>query len=186
MRVIAGKYRSRPLSAPPGHQTRPTSDRLRETLFNVIAARVEGSVFLDLYAGSGAVGLEALSRGAREVIFVEQAAPAMKTIRANLAALKVDGEYALESVSAAAIAKRLAAQGRKVDLVFLDPPYAHADEYALVLDLLGGACHALLADNAIVVAEHAKRFELAESYGSLHRYRTLLQGDAGLGFYCVE
>lgn len=186
MRVIAGKYRSRPLSAPPGHQTRPTSDRLRETLFNVIAPSVENSVFLDLYAGSGAVGLEALSRGAREAIFVEQAAPAMKTIRANLAALQIPSGYMLESASSAAVVKRLASQSRKVDLVFLDPPYERADEYALVLGLLGGACSELLADDAIVIAEHTKRFALAESCGTLHRYRTLLQGDAGLSFYRVK
>ena len=81
MRVIAGKFSSRPLTAPPGRHTRPTSARLRETLFNVLAPRIEGSVFLDLYAGSGAVGIEALSRGAREAIFVEQAAPALNPRR---------------------------------------------------------------------------------------------------------
>lgn len=186
MRVIAGKYRSRPLSAPPGRGTRPTSDRLRETLFNVLAPRIGGAIFLDLYAGSGAVGIEALSRGAQESIFVEPAASALRTIRANLSALKIHSGYALESISAAAAIKRLAAQGREANIVFLDPPYEHADEYELVLGLLGGSSCGLLAEDAIVVAEHAKRYELAEHYGSLHRYRTLLQGDAGLSFYRVE
>src|SRR4051812_50211044 len=87
MRVIAGSFRSRSLQAPPGVATRPTSDRLRETLFNVLAPRIEGARFLDLYAGSGAVGIEAMSRGAAEVVFVERAAPALKVLKANLAGL---------------------------------------------------------------------------------------------------
>lgn len=186
MRVIAGKYRSRPLSAPPGRHTRPTSDRLRETLFNVLAPRIEGSIFLDLYAGSGAVGIEALSRGAQQAIFVEQAAPALKTIRANLSSLKIHSGYALESTTTAAALQRLAAQGRQADLVFLDPPYEHTDEYDLVLGLLGGACAQLLAPRALIIAEHAKRHDLAEKYGALHRYRTLRQGDAALSFYRAE
>lgn len=186
MRVIAGQFRSRPLTAPPGNQTRPTSDRLRETLFNVLAPRIEGARFLDLYAGSGAVGIEALSRGASEAIFVEQAAPALKTIRANLSLLKIRSGYALESSSAAAALKRLAAQGREVGLVFLDPPYEAAEEYELTLNLLGGASGAILAPDAIVIAEHAKRHALAEVYGNLRRYRTLHQGDASLSFYRAE
>ena len=108
MRVIAGQYRSRVLQAPRGLDTRPTSDRLRETLFNVLAPRMEGSVFLDLYAGSGAVGIEALSRGAREAIFVEQAEAANRVIRANLANLGIRGGYALETRSVGAALRRLA------------------------------------------------------------------------------
>ncbi len=186
MRVIAGKFRSRPLSAPPGRHTRPTSDRLRETLFNVLAPRIQGCVFLDLYAGSGAVGIEALSRGAAEAIFVEHAAPALKTIRTNLSLLKIHAGYALESATAAAALKRLATRGREVDLVFLDPPYEAAEEYELILHLLGGTSSAILAADAIVIAEHAKRHALAEFYGNLHLYRTLYQGDAGLSFYRAE
>lgn len=186
MRVIAGKYRSRPLSAPPGRHTRPTSDRLRETLFNVLAPRIEGSIFLDLYAGSGAVGIEALSRGAQQAIFVEQAAPALKTIRANLSLLKIHSGYAIESASAAAALQRLAEQGGKIDLVFLDPPYEKSEEYQLTLNLLGRAGNSLLAPDAVVIAEHAKRHQLAENYGVLQRYRTLRQGDAALSFYRVE
>jgi 16S rRNA (guanine966-N2)-methyltransferase len=183
MRVIAGQFRSRPLLAPFGLDTRPTSDRLRETLFNVLAPRIEDAVFLDLYAGSGAVGIEALSRGAREAIFVEQADAPMKAIRTNLAKLGIQGRYALELRSAAAALKRLAEQGRIADIVFLDPPYAAADEYTLVLGLLGGACSSVLASHAIVVAEHEKRRDLDQRFGSLARYRVLRQGDAALSFY---
>jgi 16S rRNA (guanine(966)-N(2))-methyltransferase RsmD len=186
MRVIAGQYRSRSLTAPAGQSTRPTSDRLRETLFNVLAPRIEGAVFLDLYAGSGAVGIEALSRGAQQAIFVDQAAPAQKAIRTNLAALQIRSGYALEARSAAAAVTRLAGSGSRVDIVFLDPPYDRVDEYEMVLDLLGGEGSMLLSPGAIVIAEHAKRQSLAGQYGALHCYRTLVQGDAALSFYQAE
>jgi 16S rRNA (guanine(966)-N(2))-methyltransferase RsmD len=186
MRVIAGQYRSRVLQAPRGLDTRPTSDRLRETLFNVLASRMEGSVLLDLYAGSGAVGIEALSRGVREAIFVEQAEAANRVIRANLANLGIRGGYALETRSVGAALRRLAEAGRRADLVFLDPPYAKADEYEQTLSLLGGECSAILAPDALVIAEHEKRRELEAHYGALVRYRVLKQGDAALSFYRTE
>jgi 16S rRNA (guanine(966)-N(2))-methyltransferase RsmD len=183
MRVIAGQFRSRSLSAPRGLDTRPTSDRLRETLFNVLAPCITGSVFLDLYAGSGAVGIEALSRGAQEVIFVENAEPALRTIRTNLASLNIRGGYALEARNATAALKRLATTEQAVDLAFLDPPYAGAAEYESVLNLLGGECQELLAPHALVIAEHLKKLDLAATYGALNRYRTLKQGDSILSFY---
>jgi 16S rRNA (guanine966-N2)-methyltransferase len=186
MRVIAGRYRSRVLQAPQGVATRPTSDRLRETLFNVLAPWIEGSVFLDLYAGSGAVGIEALSRGAGEAIFVEQAAAANRMIRANLASLGIRGGYALEARSVSAAIRRLAESGRKADLAFLDPPYALGAEYESTLQLLGADCQAILESEALVIAEHEKRRELGERYGRLVRYRVLNQGDAALSFYRAE
>jgi 16S rRNA (guanine966-N2)-methyltransferase len=186
VRVIAGEYRSRVLQAPRGLATRPTSDRLRETLLNVLAPRIEGATFLDLYAGSGAVGIEALSRGAREAIFVEQAAAAMKAIRANLASLNIRGNYALEPRSVAAALERLAEQGRTVDIVFLDPPYAEAAAYEETLGRLGGACRSVLAESAMVIAEHEKRRDLEARSGALERYRVLRQGDAALSFYRVS
>jgi 16S rRNA (guanine966-N2)-methyltransferase len=186
MRVIAGTFRSRTLQAPRGLDTRPTSDRLRETLFNVLAPRIEDAVFLDLYAGSGAVGMEALSRGAREAIFVEQAEPALRAIRGNLAALGIRGGYALESRSVATALQRMAEQGRATNLVFLDPPYSQAAEYALALGLLGGECRSVLAVDALVIAEHEKRVDLDTVYGALERFRVLKQGDAALSFYQVS
>ena len=186
MRVIAGEFRSRVLAAPRGMETRPTSDRLRETLFNVLAARMEGAVVADLYAGSGAIGIEAISRGAKEAIFVEKAEPALKAIRANLSALGIRGGYAIEARSVAAALRRLAETGRLLDVVVLDPPYADAEEYALALSLLGGEYSGMLAADALVVAEHEKRRDLDERYGRLVRYRVLKQGDAGLSFYRTD
>jgi 16S rRNA (guanine(966)-N(2))-methyltransferase RsmD len=186
MRVIAGKYRSRVLHAPRGQDTRPTSDRLRETLFNVLAPQIEGTLFLDLYAGSGAVGIEALSRGAREAIFVEQADAPLRAIRSNLAALGIHGNYAIDPRGVGSALRRLAEAERAVDLVFLDPPYADEEEYASSLELLGGDCGRLLAPDALVIAEHEKRRELEKSYGKLLRQRVLKQGDAALSFYRTE
>jgi 16S rRNA (guanine966-N2)-methyltransferase len=186
MRVIAGQYRSRVLQAPRGLDTRPTSDRLRETLFNVLAPRIEGAVFLDLYAGSGAIGIEALSRGAKEAIFVEQSDAANRVIRGNLAALGIRGSYALESRSVGAALRRLSEAGRNVDLVFLDPPYAEVNEYETALGLLGGECVGMLAPQALVIVEHEKRRPLEERYALLVRYRVLKQGDAALSFYRAQ
>ena len=165
---------------------RPTSDRLRETLFNVLAPRFEEpTVFLDLYAGSGAVGIEALSRGARESIFVEQAATPMKFIRSNLSSLGIRGGYALEQRSVSDALHRLAEQSRTADIIFLDPPWSQLSEYAGTLGLLGGECIAVLAPSAVVIAEHEKRHGLDKRYGVLDRIRMLKQGDAALSFYAV-
>jgi 16S rRNA (guanine966-N2)-methyltransferase len=186
MRVIAGKFRSRTLTAPRGLDTRPTSDRLRETLFNVLAPHIKGASFFDLYAGSGANGIEALSRGAERVVFVEKAAPAIAAIRTNLQTLGIGEGWQLETRSALASVKRLLEQRQQFDLVVLDPPYKAAEEYALLLNLLGGECKSLLADDAIVIAEHHRKFALQDQYGKLHRYRVLEQGDAALSFYSFE
>lgn len=184
--MIAGTFRSRPLVAPRGRGTRPTSDRLRETLFNVLAPRIAGAVVLDLYAGSGAVGIEALSRSAKEAIFVENAEPALHAIRSNLASLGIRGGYSLEMRGVAAALRRLSDVKRMADIIFLDPPYDDVAEYESTFGLLGGECRALLAPEAIVIAEHLKRLELTEQYGALKRYRVLKQGDSALSFYGLQ
>jgi 16S rRNA (guanine966-N2)-methyltransferase len=183
MRVIAGTFRSRTLTAPRGFDTRPTSDRLRETLFNVLAPKIEGAVFLDLYAGSGANGIEALSRGAKQAVFVEKAAPAIAAIRANLKALDIRDGYQLETRSVIASLRRLHEQGSTFDLVLLDPPYDAADEYAQTLNFLGTVGSSMLAAGAVVIAEHRRKQELEDDQGQLRRYRLLQQGDAALSFY---
>ena len=185
MRVIAGIYRSRPLTAPRGMATRPTSDRLRETLFNVLAPRIEGARFADLYAGTGAVGIEALSRGAAHVTFVENASSAVAALRANLAALKICSGFQLEERSVPVVLRNLSARNDHFSLVYLDPPWEDATAYTQSLNLLAGSAAALLDPEVIVVAEHARRGSatLADTYGALHRYRLLEQGDAALSFY---
>jgi 16S rRNA (guanine(966)-N(2))-methyltransferase RsmD len=191
MRIIAGSLRSRTLEAPPGLATRPTSDRLRETLFNVLAPRIEGAAFLDLYAGSGAVGMEALSRGAARVEFVEKAPGALKVLRGNLDRLGLTAGFRIHAAAVGAALRKMQTRtgptlGAGFDLGFLDPPYDAAQEYASTLGLLGGAAARLLAHGALVIAEHRRKERLEDSYGSLERTRLLEQGDAALSFYAAD
>lgn len=186
MRVIAGEYRSRVLQAPKGMATRPTSDRLRETLFNVLGLRVEGARFVDLYAGSGAVGIEALSRGAEHCWFAEKAPAAVAAMRGNLQSLKISGGFTVEDRGTRRLLETLLQKERAVEIVFLDPPYEAAQEYESTLDFLGQHHRELLSDGALVIAEHAKKQPLEERYGALQRGRVLQQGDAALSFYAVR
>jgi 16S rRNA (guanine(966)-N(2))-methyltransferase RsmD len=185
MRVIAGTYRSRPLTAPRGSATRPTSDRLRETLFNILAPHIEGARFADLYAGTGAVGIEALSRGAAHVTFVESAANAIAALRVNLTSLGIHDNFQLEQRSVPVALRTLARREQHFTLVYLDPPWEDAAAYTQSLNLLAESAGTLLAPGAIVIAEHARRASvaLADAYGVLKRYRKLEQGDAALSFY---
>jgi len=185
MRVIAGTLRRRTLDAPAGLKTRPTSDRLRETLFNILAPRIEGARFLDLYAGSGAVGIEAVSRGAAKVVLVERAEPALKVLRENLEKLGLRGAVRVEGVSVGAFLRRVRPQTAPLlcDIVFLDPPYEAVDEYATALSLLGRDAAGMLTEGAVVIAEHRRKEKLEDTYGVLRRTRLLEQGDAALSFY---
>lgn len=185
MRVIAGTYRSRILKSLKGLALRPTSDKLRETLFNVLGAGVARSRFVDLFAGTGAIGIEALSRGAAEVVFIENHAPAANLIRKNLESLGVRAGATVLAVDALRGLDMLAAQHRPgdapFDFIFLDPPYAAAADYARVLRFLGAAD--FLAPGGIVIAEHHHKFALPEVSQQLKRFRILKQGDAALSFF---
>ena len=185
MRVIAGTYRSRILKSLKGLALRPTSDRLRETLFNVLGPGVAESRFVDLFAGTGAIGIEALSRGAAEVVFMENHPPAATLIRRNLDSLGVRSGVTVLAVDAlrglAMLASRKKGTEPGFEYVFLDPPYAAAADYSRVLRFLGSTD--ILAPGGIVIAEHRRNFALPEEVGRLHRVRVLRQGDAALSFY---
>jgi 16S rRNA (guanine966-N2)-methyltransferase len=184
MRVIAGTFRSRQLSAPRGMQTRPTSDRLRETLFNILAPRLDGCRFVDLYAGTGAVGIEAISRGAEHVWFAENADPALTSLRQNLSALKISRGFTLEDRGVGAMLQRLSKLTQPVDLIFLDPPYEDEDEYSGTLNFFGSVRgREILASDALVIAEHSSKVKLAMHYGALEHIRMVKQGDAALSFF---
>jgi 16S rRNA (guanine(966)-N(2))-methyltransferase RsmD len=172
MRVIGGEFRSRAIKSLPGLDVRPTPDRLREALFNILAPRIEGSVFADLYAGTGAVGIEALSRGAARAIFIEQKHAAVKAVRENLRSLGIESRAEVREGRATAMIPRLEA-----GIVFLDPPYALENEYTASLNLLGEI------QPALVIAQHPPRLKLADSYGALHRMRLVKHGDNALSFY---
>ena len=181
MRIISGQNRGQRIQTLKGTQLRPTSDQMRETLFDVLGPGVRGATFLDAYAGSGAVGLEALSRGAKEVVFVEYHRSAADLIRKNLAALKMlDGFYLMNTKVLTAI-ERLDAEGSTFDFIFLDPPYTEAREYHQVLRQLGRS--RLLTPNSLVIAEHSRHYFLEEHYNRLERTRSIRHGDAQLTFY---
>lgn len=182
MRIISGKFRGRQLKSPPSAQTRPTSDRLRETLFNVLAPRIEGARFLDLCAGTGAVGIEALSRGSQHVTFVDQSRKMCELIKANTSALGIDEEeFEVVNADASDYLRRHAKKERgPFDIIFIDPPYS--SDYTLV-NLISDTGGQLLTDDGVVIVEHHKKKELPEAFGSLKCYRTLKQGDSVLSFY---
>jgi 16S rRNA (guanine966-N2)-methyltransferase len=181
MRIISGQNRGQRIQTLRGAQLRPTSDQMRETLFDVLGPNVRDSRFLDAYAGSGAVGLEALSRGAKEVVFVEYHRAAIGLIRKNLAALKMeDGFYLMNTKMLTAI-ERLDEEGSSFDFIFLDPPYSEAREYHHVLRQLGRS--RLVTPTTFVIAEHSRHYFLEEKYNRLERTRRIRHGDTQLTFY---
>jgi 16S rRNA (guanine966-N2)-methyltransferase len=185
IRIIAGKYRSRQLKTLKGVALRPTRDRLRETLFNILSELVVGSRFIDAFAGTGAVGIEALSRGALEVIFIENHAAAAALIKKNLESLEIRAEARILSTDALRGLEMLAKESFNTnqgqEILFLDPPYDNAADYDRVLSF--AASSTLLKEGALVVAEHRSKFDLPETVKNLQRVRVLRQGDVSLSFY---
>jgi 16S rRNA (guanine966-N2)-methyltransferase len=156
MRIIAGTHRGRRIAAPKGVHTRPTGDRVREALFNIVGP-VENASVLDLYAGSGALGLEALSRGARRCVFVEKDAAACRAIKGNLEALGFTGALVLQRDALAVVSEERSA-GRRHDLVLLDPPY---DEWGKLEPRLAELLPGIVSDRGLVVVETDARTEPA-------------------------
>jgi 16S rRNA (guanine(966)-N(2))-methyltransferase RsmD len=176
MRVIAGSLKGRRLEAPSWDGLRPTSDKLRETLFNILKPRIAGASFLDGYAGTGAVGIEALSRGADFVTFVETDRRAVALIQTNLRHCAVSDRYAIIRARFADVSARV--EGRVFDLVFADPPYG-ADAMIEALE----ASASLVAPGGLLVLEHARRDGAPPSPTGLVKTRDLVSGDSALAFY---
>ena len=171
MRIIAGEYRSRRIESVPGMDVRPTPDRLRESLFNILTPLLHNAVFVDAYAGSGSIGIEAISRGARKVLFLEKDKTALSVIDANLKLLKVPGNsFAVLRGKAADHLETIA----DADIIFIDPPYDREHEYTACLEN---------AKAPLVIAQHSFKLKLPESTERFIRYRELKQGDNILSFY---
>jgi len=187
MRVVAGKYRGRLLRSLRGVDIRPTSDRLRETLFNVLTAgtpeALENTVWLDLFAGTGAVGIEALSRGARQVYFAEISSPAAKLIEENLQSLGITEGYRILRDDLSGLIWKLKREHVAADVVFLDPPYRMRKFYEDTLTALADS--SLVWAMSLVIAEHEKKFDPGEAFGALRRVRKLTQGNSALSFYRI-
>ncbi|HLK48977.1 MAG TPA: 16S rRNA (guanine(966)-N(2))-methyltransferase RsmD [Bryobacteraceae bacterium] len=172
MRVIAGELRSRRLKGVPGLATRPTPDRLRETLFDILGPRTEGAAFADVYAGTGSVGIEALSRGARHGYFLERNRAALAVLRENLAALGLEARATVVPGRVALTLPQIQA-----DIVFLDPPYDYEGEYTKALQALSQAAPKL------VIVQHSVRFQIGTEHGPLREARRTRQGDNVLSFF---
>jgi 16S rRNA (guanine(966)-N(2))-methyltransferase RsmD len=174
LRIISGTLKGRRIDAPDWPGLRPTSDRLRETLFNILAPRIEGARVLDGYAGTGAVGIEALSRGAAHVTFVEHDRRAQGLIEANLRKCGVSDRYAIIRAGFAAAAR----VGGEYDVIVLDPPYG-PQELADALEAAG----TIVGPNTLLLLEHATRDPAPETAGPLERTREVVHGDSALAFY---
>lgn len=173
MRVIAGEFGRRKLEAPKGDVTRPTPDRMREALFSILAPKLKGVAFADLYCGSGAVGIEALSRGAARCTFVEKDRAALDALRMNLNALKIGPRAEVIARPVGSVI----AQRQWAGIVFVDPPYEAAADYETCLASLGKA------EAELVLVQHDRRFKLTERTGRLSLFRQLKQGDNWISFY---
>lgn len=182
MRIIAGTHKGRTLKAPTWNGLRPTSDRLRETLFNVLAPRIRGARVLDVYAGTGAVGIEALSRGAAHVTFVESDRRAQDLTAGNLERCGIADGYAIIRATAGRAFETLRRSPSFVpfDIILLDPPYDHPAAEALT------GVDALVAPEGLVVFEHARRAPVPNEVGRLVLTRDLVSGDSALAFYTCE
>ncbi|MHB9024301.1 MAG: 16S rRNA (guanine(966)-N(2))-methyltransferase RsmD [Armatimonadota bacterium] len=181
MRITGGQFRGRNLHAPKGAATRPTSGMVRESLFNILAAHVPESRFLDLFAGCGSVGLEARSRGAAQVILVENARPALACLQKNVAMLAAGEDVTILPIPAARALEGFAKRGAQFDIIFLDPPFADTQAYLTVLEAI--AAGNLPAPDALLIAQHDVRLMLPEEVDGLIRYRVHPIGDNALSFY---
>ena len=180
MRVISGRYRGRRLKGPKGMDLRPTGDRLKETLFNILKPRISGAVVLDIFSGTGAIGIEALSRGADRVVFVERDPAAIDLIRQNLQTCGIENDFLIIREDVFTTLRSLARQDFKSDIIFFDPPY----DWKHYTDLLKLAFKPeLMSPDACVVIEHTRKATLPESGDRYSRYRIVRQGDNCLSFY---
>lgn len=182
MRIIAGDFKGRPLSAVPGKGTRPTTDKVRESIFNMIGPYFEGGTVLDLYAGTGGLGIESLSRGMDKAIFIDIDPKAITVIKENVSSFRLDHQVEIYRTDSNRALKALNKRGLQFDLVFLDPPYAKqkiAEEIQLLQD------YHLLMPDASIVAEHDAEVDLPEEIGRYAKVRFVTYGDTTVSIYEV-
>lgn len=183
MRVISGKYKGRRLSGPTGVDLRPTGDRLKESLFNILRPHIAGAILLDAFGGTGSIGIEALSRGAKEAVFIENTALGCRLIRKNLELCGIQTGYRILQQDVFASVRSLARQGFKTNIAFFDPPYDWKP-YGDLLKIIFK--RDLLLEPSCVVIEHHRKASLPESGDGYQRYRIVRQGDHCLSFYAGD
>lgn len=184
MRVIAGEHKGRRLKAVPGTNTRPTTDKVKESMFNIIGPYFDGGIALDLFAGTGGLGIESLSRGIDKAVFIDQDHKSIAVVRQNVSELRLNDRAEIYKNEARRSLDQLAGRGLRFDLVFLDPPYKLTGMYE---ELMGKMQELnLLQDDAIVVAEHGADVELPERFGGAARWRHAVYGEIAISFYRYE
>jgi 16S rRNA (guanine(966)-N(2))-methyltransferase RsmD len=183
MRIGSGEMRGRRLHAPRGERTRPTSGRLKKSLFDVLAGRLPGARVLDLYAGSGALAFEALSRGAEHAVVVERNRKACESIRRNAFELRLSDRVDILAMDVSSGLSKLRHRGERFDVIFADPPYRTSESEDLLVDL---GRDPLLAEGGVLILEHHHKRELRDRYGSLARVRTLKAGESTLTLFGPE
>ena len=183
MRVISGKYRGIHLSGPEGSDTRPTSDRVKEALFNILMWDIAGSRFLDLFAGTGGIGIEALSRNAEEVVFVDFDRNAVKILKNNLEIIDENENFEILNNDAFRAIDILSSQGKIFDIIFLDPPYGMKDTFELIENIFD---REIIANYGKIIVEHDKRKEMPENIRGLIRSKQKKYGNTMLTTYGME
>jgi 16S rRNA (guanine966-N2)-methyltransferase len=181
MRVIAGEHKGRRLKAVPGQNTRPTTDKVKESMFNIIGPYFEGGTALDLFAGTGSLGIEAISRGMEKAVFIDSDHKALSVIRENVTTLGLKDQTEIFKNDAKRALDSLAARGTRFDLVFVDPPYKLTGLYEELITKMQSL--ELLNDRAVIVAEHTSDLELPEVIGKAVRWRLVTYGEIGIDFY---
>lgn len=183
VRVVSGSAKGRPLKSVPGSGTRPTTDKVKEAVFSMIGPYFEGGAVLDLFAGTGGLGIEALSRGMESAVFVDMDPKSIDTIRANLKATNLEASAQVYRNEAGRALSALEKRGRVFDLVFLDPPYRlkHGDELMLSMVEKG-----MLQEDAIIVLEHESSYAYPEDIPGFHRLRQAVYGETTISIYQYE
>jgi 16S rRNA (guanine966-N2)-methyltransferase len=181
MRVIAGEHKGRRLKAVPGQNTRPTTDKVKESMFNIIGPYFEGGTALDLFAGTGSLGIEAISRGIEKAVFVDSDHKALSVIRENVDTLQLKPQTEIFKNDAKRALDALAARGTRFDVVFLDPPYKLTGLYEELITKMQSL--ELLNDRAVIIAEHTADLELPEQIEKAVRWRLATYGEIGIDFY---
>ncbi|MDR1617268.1 MAG: 16S rRNA (guanine(966)-N(2))-methyltransferase RsmD [Syntrophomonadaceae bacterium] len=181
MRVIAGLAKGRKLNAPSGYLTRPITDMIKGALFNVLGAKVEGAFFLDLFAGSGSVGIEALSRGAEKVYFVDQSQAAAKIIKENIKRCQLEAGASVFMMDAFKALELFKRRQEKFACIYVDPPFTNEKIFSQIMTKLGE--YRFLSDEGIIIIRAPKNKELSQSFNNLIQYRYNSYGESSLYYY---
>jgi 16S rRNA (guanine966-N2)-methyltransferase len=183
MRVVAGDYRGRKLKSLSGDNTRPTTDKVKESIFNMIGPYLDGGRVLDLFAGSGGLAIEAVSRGADHAVCVDRSYPAIKIIRENIAITKQPEKFSVLKMDVKAALKEFIAEQQQFDYIFLDPPYAKQELLSQLEQMIQ---EQIITEGAIIVCETAKEVELPETIGTLSQQRRQVYGITAVTIYRNE